>query len=166
MVSGTQRRVKVIEMNPIAAKIIKVICKPRLASNDGKTKPITKLVIHKKITQQPMPKPRNLSGIISEMLSHRIGSRKVCMEKRKLTVKHRTRYGKNASPSKSEAVTAISRSEAVVPQKPTVNIFLRGMVFIKWIPIKVPTTEAKPFKVFAIIAACRLKPASVKTCDP
>ena len=140
-------------MNPIAAKIMKVICKPRLAKSDGKTKPITKLVIHKKITQQPMPNPLNLSGIISEILSQRIGPKKVCMENRKLTVKHRTRYGKNASPSKSDAVTAISSRDAVVPQKPTVNIFLRGIVFIKWIPIKVPTTEAKPFKVFAIIAA-------------
>ena len=118
-------------MNPIAAKIMNVICKPRLASNDGKTKPITKLVIHKKITQQPMPNPLNLSGIISEMLSQRIGPKKVCMENRKLTVKHRTRYGKKASPSKSVAVTAISNSEAVVPQKPTINIFLRGIVFIK-----------------------------------
>ena len=152
-----------MEMKPIVAKMMNVICRPRLASNDGKTKPMTKFVIHRKMTQQPMPKPLNLSGIISEMLSQRIGPRKVCMEKRKLTVKHRTRYGKNARPSKSVAVTAMSNSEAVVPQKPTVNIFLRGMVFIRWIPINVPTTEAKPLSVLAIIAAWREKPASVKT---
>ena len=82
--------VKVIEPTPITAKIIKVVSSPKLASNDGKLKLIKKFVIHKNSTQNPIPKPRNLSGIISDIASQKIGPIKLCMEKRKHIISPKT----------------------------------------------------------------------------
>ena len=55
MVSGTKRRVKVIEIKPMTAKMMNVVCRPKLASNVGKNKPITKFVTQTNKTQSPMP---------------------------------------------------------------------------------------------------------------
>ena len=108
-----------------------VVCNPKLASNVGKNKPITKLVIHTNKTAKPIPLPLNLSGIISEIDNQSIGSRKPYMKIRNSTVQPSTKYGKIGLPLIVIAKTAIISKEKVVPQKPVVSIVRRCIFVIK-----------------------------------
>ena len=65
------------------------------------------------------------------MLNQRIGPIMPCILSKNRTVQQSTRYGNAGLPLIIIAKTAIISRENVVPQKPILNILLRGMVFIK-----------------------------------
>lgn len=83
-----------------------------------------------------------------------------CIENTNRTANTSSTYGFAALSGISSAVSPTSRWKLVVRAKPPSSIVRRLILFITRMPTEIPSTLARPNRVFPRIAASAEKPAS------
>src|SRR6185437_9074987 len=95
---------------------------PNAATSCGKEKATTKLAHQSTSVAPPIPRPRTLSGKISESSSQVTGETKPCWKQRKSDMAPSTRYASEGEGWKRSETTPSSRSEEVVPMSPITSM--------------------------------------------
>src|SRR3954470_9818561 len=121
-VSGTYFATKLIARTPRPTKMKNVVEMCRASTSTGKVRPMAKLVSHSTSPAMPMPKPRSLSGKISESISQVTGEIAPCWKARNVTVSPRTTKARPSPAGSSRENTPISSNAVVVPIWPIISI--------------------------------------------